>query len=81
MIKLDVSIKTAGLADGTYRVWTKGSIAVMPYWASSRGELPDWTPFAYVPMNPNGKGQFRFAGHRAIPGEVAHVLPVLSGRI
>ena len=74
MIKLDISIKTAGLADGIYHVRAKGCIAAVLYWANSKGELPDWTPFAYVPVTPNGEGQFRFTGHRAIPDEATHVL-------
>lgn len=74
MIKLDISIKTVGLADGTYRVRAKGCIAAVLCWANSQGELPDWMPFAYVPITPNGEGQFRFTGHRAIPDEATHVL-------
>lgn len=74
MIKLDISIKTVGFADGTYRVRAKGCIVAVLCWANSQGELPDWTPFAYVPISPNGEGRFCFTGHRAIPDEATHVL-------
>lgn len=58
MIKLDISLTTAGLANGIYRVRAKGCIAVVLYWANSQGELPDWTPFAYVPITSNERGSF-----------------------
>lgn len=74
MIKLDISIKTAGFADGTYRVRAKGCIVAVLSWANRQGELPDWTPFAYIPITLNGEGLFRFTGHRAIPDEATHVL-------
>lgn len=74
MIKLDIPISTAGFVDGTYRVRAKGCIAAALCWANSQGELPDWTPFAYVPITPNDEGQFQFTGHRAIPDEATHIL-------
>ena len=71
---LTIQIETAGLADGTYRIRAKGCIAAVLCWANSRGELSDWAPFAYVLIAPNGEGQFRFTGHRAVPPEATHVL-------
>lgn len=50
MIKLDISIKINGPADGTYRVRAKGCIDAMLCWVNSQGELLDWTLFAYVPI-------------------------------
>ena len=73
-MNLDISIETAGCADGTYRVRAKGCIAAALYWANDRGQLPDWTSFACIPIAPNGEGLFRAIGHRAIPDEATHVL-------
>lgn len=73
-MKLEISLGAAGCADGTYRIRAKGHIAAVLYWANGQGALPDWTPFAYVPIVPDGVGLFRFVGGRAIPAEATHVL-------
>ena len=74
MVKLDIEFNRIGCADGTYRIRAKGCIAGALYWANAQGALPGWTPFAYVPVAPNGVGEFRFIGHRAVPREATHVL-------
>ena len=73
-MKLELYLKTPGCADGTYCIRAKGCMAATLYWANSQGALPGWTPFAYVPVAPNGVGEFRFTGHRAVPREATHVL-------
>lgn len=60
-------------ADGIYTVKANGSIAASLYWANKNGKLPDWTAFAYLPIQPNGVGEFVFRGGRAIPKEATHV--------
>lgn len=74
MIRLDIQMRIPGCADGTYRIRAKGCIAAALYWADKHGALPDWTPFAYIPVSPGGTGEFRFTGHRAIPRDATHVL-------
>ena len=74
MIRLDIRTNIPGCADGTYRVRAKGCIAAVLYWADKHGALPDWTPFAYIPISPSGAGEFQFTGHRAIPKDATHVL-------
>lgn len=54
-------------------------------WADEKGPLEDWTAFAYIPLNGNGCGTFRFTGGRAVPPEATHVMaravkPDFSGR-
>ena len=74
MIRLDIQAQIPGCADGTYRVRARGCIAVALYWADKHGALPDWTPFAYIPISPGGVGEFRFVGCRAVPKNATHIL-------
>lgn len=74
MIRLDIQTHIPGCADGTYRVRARGCIAAALYWANKHGALPDWTPFAYIPISPGSVGEFRFTGCRAIPKDATHVL-------
>jgi len=60
-------------ADGIYTVKAKGCIAASLYWANENGRLPGRTAFAYLPIQPNGVGEFVFRGGRAIPKEATHV--------
>lgn len=73
-MKLTVHQKLPGCADGNYRIEAKGYIAASLHWAVENGALEDWQSFGYVPIGPNGVGEFRFAGGRAIPCDATHVL-------
>ncbi len=60
-------------ADGIYTIKANGCIAASLYWADENGRLSAWTAFAYLPIQPNGVGEFVFRGGRAIPKEATHV--------
>ena len=73
-MKLELHLKAPGYADGIYHIRSRGCLAAVLYWADSQGAIPGWTPFAYVPIAPNGVREFRFNGGRAVPREATHVL-------
>lgn len=73
MIKLDMSLIWNGCADGKYFIKAKGFILAVLRWGSSNNSFSDWSPFAYVPVDPAGNGTFVFSGNRSIPQEVTHV--------
>ena len=59
---------------GIYAVRScKGYLAVSLPWADKRGPLDDWTVFAYVPLDADGNGVFRYTGGRAVPPEATHI--------
>ncbi len=74
MIRLRVEWERPGGADGLYKVHAADAVMAGLWWADGSGPLPDWTAFAFVPVDPSGNGTFRFAGGRAVPREATHVL-------
>ena len=73
MIRLQIDLERPGAADGLYTVRAGGSLMAGLWWADENGPLPDWTAFAFVPVDPAGRGLFRFTGGRAVPREATHV--------
>ena len=68
-MNLKMKWKTPGCADGTYTVRARGYLLAALRWGRKGKPLENWTPFAYVPIDPYGNGSFRFTGGRAIPVE------------
>lgn len=73
-MKLEIKFLSKNSADGVYKITAKGCIAAALHWADENGALSDWTAFAYVPIQPNGTGTFRYTGGRAVPPEAEYVL-------
>lgn len=73
MIRLKIELERPGDADGQYEIRAGGAIMAGLWWADGTGHLPDWTAFAFVPIDPSGRGMFRFTGGRAVPREATHV--------
>ena len=73
MIKLQINLIWQGCAQGRYSVKAKGFILAVLRWGNTEAPLPDWTPFAYVPIDPSGNGSFVFSGGRGIPAAATHV--------
>ena len=73
MIRLQVQWERPGGADGLYTVHAAGSLMAGLWWADDAGPLADWTAFAFVPIDPAGRGVFRFTGGRAVPQEATHI--------
>lgn len=73
MIKLQTSLIWPDCAMGKYIVKAKGFLLAILCWGDAGGPLPDWSPIAYVPIDPAGNGEFFFPGRRAIPREATHV--------
>ena len=73
MIKLQTSLIWPGCAMGKYIIKAKGFLLAILRWGDANGPLPDWSPIAYVPIDPAGNGEFFFPGRRAIPDEATHV--------
>lgn len=71
---LTINQRISGCADGHYNVKAKGCIVASLHWADENGALPDWQPFAYFPIEPNGVGVYKMEGGRAVPKEATHVL-------
>lgn len=71
---LIINQRIPGCADGNYHVKAKGCIVASLHWADENGALPDWQPFAYLPIETNGVGMYKMVGGRAIPKDVTHVL-------
>lgn len=74
VIRLKVEWDRPGGADGLYTVHARGCLMAGLWWADSAGPLPDWTAFAFVPIDTSGRGTFRYTGGRAAPREATHVL-------
>lgn len=72
-MKLHIELKDSTKADGIYKVTAKGCLMACLYWGNDDGLLEDWMEFAVIPLRPNGAGEFRFTGGRAIPSEATHV--------
>ncbi len=73
MVRLKVEWERPSGADGLYTVHAPGSLMADLRWADENGPLPDWTAFAYVPIDPSGRGVFQYTGGRAVPREATHV--------
>lgn len=73
MIRLEITLIWPGCAQGKYSVRVKGCILAVLRWGDSQNAFGDWSPFAYVPVDPAGNGMFFFSGRRAIPRGVTHV--------
>ena len=73
MIKLQASLIWPGCAQGRYIIKAKGFILAVLRWGDSDHALPDWSPFAYIPIDPAGNGAFFFSGRRGIPPGISHV--------
>ncbi len=73
VIRLRVEWTRPGGADGLYTVRAPGALMAGLWWADDAGPLPDWTAFAFLPIDPSGRGAFRYTGGRAVPREATHV--------
>lgn len=73
MIKLHAGLIWQGCAQGKYTIKAKGYILGILRWGGEEAPLPDWDPFAYVPIDPAGNGSFFFSGRRAIPEAATHI--------
>lgn len=71
--KLQTSLIRPGCAMGKYTVKAKGFLFAVLRWGDKTGPLPEWSPIAYVPIDPAGNGEFFFPGRRAIPFGVTHI--------
>lgn len=60
-------------ADGVYVLQAQKCTAAILFWANEKGALPDWTSFAYIPLDSCGRGRFHFQGGRSVPPEATHV--------
>ena len=73
MLKFQTSLIWPDCAMGKYSIKAKGFLLAVLRWGDKTGALPDWSPIAYVPINPAGNGEFFFPGKRAIPCGATHV--------
>lgn len=73
-MKLTVSYRCPGKADGIYRLKAKGCIAAVLYWADDDGALEGWSSFACLPVDAYGNGSFHYKGGRSIPPGASHIL-------
>ena len=73
MLKLHTSLLWPGCAMGKTILKARGFLLAVLRWGSVDGPLPDWSPIAYVPIDPAGNGEFFFPGKRAIPRGATHV--------
>ena len=73
MLKVETSLIWPGYAQGKYTVKARGFILAILRWGNDAGSLDNWSPFAYVPIDPAGNGTFFFSGQRGIPREATHV--------
>ncbi len=73
MIRLQTGLVWPGCAQGEYSVKAKGYFLAVLRWGAADRPFNDWSPFAFVPIDPAGNGTFSFSGGRAIPREATHV--------
>lgn len=73
MIKFQISLIWQGCAMGKYILKAKGFLLAVLRWGNADSSLPDWSPIAFVPIDPAGNGEFFFSGKRVIPREATHV--------
>ena len=73
-MKLTVSYRCPGKADGIYRLKVKDCIAAVLYWADDDGALEGWSSFACLPVDAYGNGSFHYKGGRSIPPGASHIL-------
>lgn len=72
-MQIKINLYKNNIADGQYDIKDKGCIAACLSWANAEGELKEYSPFAYLPLNPDGSGRFLFTGGRGIPEEAEGV--------
>lgn len=72
-MRIKVSLHEPGLADGVYEVKEKGCILARLSWANEGGNLEEYAPFAYLPLDTDGSGRFVFIGGRSVPEEADRV--------
>ena len=72
-LQLKPDRKREGCADGAYYIKAAGCILAALSWGNDSGPLDNWSPFAYVPIDPYGNGSFHFTGGRAIPPMATHI--------
>lgn len=72
-VKLWTSLIWPRCAMGKYSIKAKGFLFAVLRWGDKTGALPDWSPIAYVPIDPAGNGELFFPGRRAIPFGVTHI--------
>ena len=63
-MQLGINQRGPGCADGNYHIRAKGAILASLHWADENGVLADWTPFAFVPVEPNGAAMYKMEGNR-----------------
>ena len=51
-VKLWTSLIWPGCAMGKYSIKAKGFLFAVLRWGDKTGALPDWSPIAYVPIDP-----------------------------
>ena len=73
MARLQIDLIRQGCAQGKYNIKARGCILAVLSWGTADGPLADWSPFAYVPIDPSGNGSVFFPGMRSIPHGVTHV--------
>ena len=74
MIKLKTSLIWPGCAQGRYSISkARGYILAILRWGNHKEPAQDWSPIAYIPIDPAGNGEFFFPNRRAIPAEVTHL--------
>ena len=70
---LKANLYKTNTADGQYDIKSKGSLMARLSWADAEGELEEYSPFAYLPLDTEGRGRFLFTGGRSIPREASGV--------
>ena len=73
-MNLTITQRISGCADGNYHIKAKGCTVASLHWADENGALPDWQPFAYLPIETNGVGMYKMGDGRAVPSDATHVL-------
>lgn len=73
MIKLHAELIWPGYAQGRYTIKAKGYFLAVLRWGNGEEAFDNWSPFAYVPIDPAGNGTFFFSGMRGIPPDISYI--------
>lgn len=73
MIHLQLNLIRSGCAQGKYIIKARGFMLAVLRWGNRDEAFGDWSPFAYVPIDPVGNGVFFFLGLRGLPPGATHV--------
>ena len=73
MLQMRINLNWHGSAEGWYSVSAKGYCLAVLHWGDAEQAFCDWSPFAFVPLDPAGNGSFYFSGNRGIPRGASHV--------